>query len=47
MSMFLTLLQETEPPADMTWNYIILVILIVIAAVLGYMVVKRRREREG
>ena len=38
---------SAEPRADLTLNYIIIAVLLVIAAVLGVIVIKRRlRERD-
>jgi len=41
MSIFL--LQEAT---DMTWNYVILAILIVIAAILGYRVISKKKKED-
>jgi purine-cytosine permease-like protein len=39
------LLQQTTKP-DLTWNYIILAVLIVIAVIFGYVTIRKRSKEE-
>jgi len=44
MSM-LMMLQEMAKP-DLTWNYILLAVMIAITLILGYAVIRKRRREE-
>jgi LPXTG-motif cell wall-anchored protein len=45
MNMLLTILQAAEKaPQDMTWNYLVLGLLIVLAVGLGFSVMRKRQK---